>query len=220
MTTVHCSHDAPPARLDTDLDVDPSAWTVADVYTLIGSLVVPRPVAWVSTMSAAGTPNLAPYSYFNLVADDPPHVMFSSIGVKDTLTNIRETGEFVVNLAGRGDLWALDRTSASLGAAASEFEIAGVHAVPAATVRPFRVSQAKAHLECGLAWEAPVGNGTVVVGRVQHIHVDPSVWADGQVVPQLYDPVVRLSHRYGALSPETTAEEAPSEHVFAGRVRR
>ena len=95
------SHEAPPEQLRHPLEVNPEDWAPSHLYTLVTSLVVPRPVGWISTMSLAGQLNLAPYSYFNLVADRPPHVMFSSIGVKDTLRNVRETAEFVVNLAGR-----------------------------------------------------------------------------------------------------------------------
>jgi flavin reductase (DIM6/NTAB) family NADH-FMN oxidoreductase RutF len=159
--------------------------------------------------------NLAPYSYFNLVADRPPHVMFSSIGVKDTLRNVRETGEFVVNLAGRSELSALDLTAASPPVGVTEFELGGVTTASSRRVRPPRVAEAKAHLECRVVDEVAAGNGHLVVGRVVHVHVDPSVWADGRVVPALYDPVVRLSRRYGALGIEVTPEEEPSDHVLA-----
>ncbi|GAA1714213.1 flavin reductase family protein [Fodinicola feengrottensis] len=209
------SHPEPPPELGADLELDPEEWASQHTYTLIGSLVVPRPVAWVSTIGADGRLNLAPYSYFNLVADDPPHVMFSSIGAKDTLRNVRDNGEFVVNLAGRGQLGALDKTAESPPDDSSEFDLCGVTAEPSQRVRPPRVAEAKAQLECVLVWHAPAGNGHVVVGRVVHIHVHRSVWSDGRVAPALYDPVVRLSRRYGALSAELTPEEAPADHALA-----
>lgn len=209
------SHPEPPPELGADLELDPDDWASPHTYTLIGSLVVPRPVAWVSTIGADGRLNLAPYSYFNLVADDPPHVMFSSIGAKDTLRNVRDNGEFVVNLAGRGQLGALDKTAESTPDDRSEFDLCGVTAEPSQRVRPPRVAEAKAHLECAMVWHAPAGNGYVVVGKVLHIHVDRSVWSHGRVAPALYDPVVRLSRCYGALSGELTPEEAPADHALA-----
>jgi flavin reductase (DIM6/NTAB) family NADH-FMN oxidoreductase RutF len=209
------SHPLPPERLSTSLELDPDEWAPVHLYTLVTSLVVPRPVAWISTIGPDGRENLAPYSYFNLVADLPPHVVFSSIGVKDTLRNIRATGEFVVNLAGRGQLSALDVTAASPPRGSSEFDLGGVTAVPAKRVRAPRVAEAKAHLECLVAHEVPAGNGYVVIGRVIHIHVDPSVWTHHRVEPRLYDPVVRLSRRYGALGLDLTEEEEPSAHVLA-----
>jgi flavin reductase (DIM6/NTAB) family NADH-FMN oxidoreductase RutF len=212
---VSSSHEAPPDQLRHPLEVDPEDWAPSHLYTLVTSLVVPRPVGWISTMSLAGQLNLAPYSYFNLVADRPPHVMFSSIGVKDTLRNVRETAEFVVNLAGRSELSALDVSASSPPVGMSEFELGGVTVADSLRVRSPRVAEAKAHLECRAVREVVAGNGYLVIGRVVHIHVDPSVWADGKVVPALYDPVVRLSRRYGALGLEVTPEEEPSDHVLA-----
>jgi flavin reductase (DIM6/NTAB) family NADH-FMN oxidoreductase RutF len=209
------SHPFPPAWLDAPLELNPADWTSAQVYDLVTSLVVPRPVAWVSTTSPDGCRNLAPHSYFNLVADRPPHVAFSSIGEKDTLRNVRATGEFVVNLAGRRLLAALDATAASLPPEEDEFALAGVTPAPAERVRAPRVAEADAHLECALAGVLRVGNGNVVIGRVVHVHVSPSVWKEGRVDPGLLDPVVRLSRRYGMLAPELTAEEEPSPHVLA-----
>jgi flavin reductase (DIM6/NTAB) family NADH-FMN oxidoreductase RutF len=209
------SHAFPPERLEAGLEIDPADWTKAQVYDLVTALVIPRPVAWVSTIAPDGRRNLAPHSYFNLVADDPPHVMFSSVGVKDTLRNVRATREFVVNVAGQDVLGALDATGASLPYGDDEFAFAGLSAVPARCVRPPRVAEASAHLECRLVRVLPTGNCNVVIGRVVHLHVDPSIWSDGRVAPELLDPVVRLSRRYGFLRKDFTAEEAPSPHVLA-----
>ncbi|MFV2086263.1 flavin reductase family protein [Micromonospora sp. LOL_021] len=203
-----------PGRLDRDLEIDPARWNKPDVYQLITSLVVPRPIAWVSTVSPNGCANLAPYSYFNLVADHPPHAMFSSIGEKDTLTNIRNTGEFVINVADQSLLEALDASGGDFDSEVDEFVEVGVTAVPSVRVRPPRVGQARAHLECTLAATYPVGNGTLVIGQVVHVHVDPSVWHDGRADSRLLDPVLRLSRCYGRLSDDVTAEEEPAPHVF------
>jgi flavin reductase (DIM6/NTAB) family NADH-FMN oxidoreductase RutF len=208
------SHACPPGWLDTSLEIDPSDWTHAEVYDLVTSLVIPRPVAWVSTLSAEGYRNLAPHSYFNLVADDPPHIAFSSIGVKDTLRNIQDTGEFVVNFAGRELLPQLDATGASLLPEEDEFLFAGLTAAPSRKVRPPRVAEARAHMECVLVQVVPVGNGHLTIGRVVHVHVSPSIWKDGGVAPELLDPVVRLSRKYGMLAESFTPEEEPSLHVL------
>jgi flavin reductase (DIM6/NTAB) family NADH-FMN oxidoreductase RutF len=209
------SHPHPPERLDTPLELDPEDWTNAAIYDLVTALVVPRPVAWVSTVSADGHRNLAPHSYFNLVADIPPHVAFSSIGFKDTLRNICATGEFVVNLASQRILAAVDASAVSLPPDEDEFEFAGVTPVPARRVRSPRVAQAPAHFECVLVEVVPVGNGNIVIGRVVHVHVDPSIWRDRRIAPDLLDPVVRLSRRYGVLGTAYTPEEEPSPHVLS-----
>lgn len=208
------SHGRPPDLLQTPLELDPAEWTRAETYDLVTSLVVPRPVAWVSTLSPTGERNLAPHSYFNLVADCPPHVAFSSIGVKDTLANILATGEFVVNLASQRLLTALDATGADVPPEVDEFQLAGLTPAPARCVRAPRVAEAPAHLECVLVQVVPVANGNVVIGRVVHVHVDPSIWRDRRVAPDLLDPVVRISRRYGALATTYTAEEPPSPHVL------
>jgi flavin reductase (DIM6/NTAB) family NADH-FMN oxidoreductase RutF len=181
----------------------------SDVYTLVTSLVVPRPIAWVSTVSPSGTPNLAPYSYFNLVADDPVHVAFSSIGIKDTLRNITGSGEFVVNLANWALAAALDATAEAAAPEVDEFALAGVTPVPSDRVRPPRVAEAPAALECELADVVPIGNGNLVIGRAVRLHVAAALWRDGHVDPVAYDPLLRLSRRYGRLSRSVTQEEKP-----------
>jgi hypothetical protein len=87
------SKDAPPATLDCALEVGPDEWRAPGFYQLLTALVVPRPVGWISTISKSGVRNLAPYSYFNLMGRDPPHVAFGSTGVKDSLQNLREVPE-------------------------------------------------------------------------------------------------------------------------------
>jgi len=92
------SKDAPPATLDCALEVGPDEWRAPGFYQLLTALVVPRPVGWISTISKSGVRNLAPYSYFNLMGRDPPHVAFGSTGVKDSLQNLREVPEFVADI--------------------------------------------------------------------------------------------------------------------------
>jgi len=187
------SHDAPPATLDRALEVGPDDWQAPGFYQLMTALVVPRPVGWISTISAAGVPNVAPYSYFNLMGSDPPYVAFGSSGVKDSLANLREVPEFVANIVTMHLLERMNFTSGDFPRAEDEFDWAGLTAAPAAKVRPYRVGEAKAHLECEVAQIVTDRNTNIVLGRIVHAHVDPSVWKNGRVDPRLLDPVCRLS---------------------------
>jgi flavin reductase (DIM6/NTAB) family NADH-FMN oxidoreductase RutF len=194
------SHAAPPPALDRPLEVGPADWDRRQFYLLMTALVVPRPIGWMSTVSANGVRNLAPYSYFNLMGSDPFYVAFGSTGVKDTLTNVRETGQFVANIATMHLLESMNFTSGDFPRDEDEFGWAGLTPVPSAKVRPPRVGEAKAHLECELAQVVSDGNTHIVLGRIVHAHVEPSVWKDGRVDPRLLDPICRLSgSAYGRL---------------------
>jgi flavin reductase (DIM6/NTAB) family NADH-FMN oxidoreductase RutF len=190
---VTSSHPAPPVELDAPLELDPDDWEPRQVYFLLTGLVIPRPIAWVSTRSPSGIRNVAPHSYFNVVAHDPPHVIFSSSGEKDTLRNVQLTGEFVVNLVTQDVVEPMNFTATDFPPEEDEFTWAGLTEAPAQSVHAPRVAEAKAHLECRLVQVVPAGNGNIVIGRVRHMHVDPSVWADGRVDPARYDPVCRLA---------------------------
>lgn len=187
------SHSAPPQSLDRPLEVGPADWEPRQFYLLMIALVIPRPVGWISTVSADGVRNLAPYSYFNLMGSDPFYVAFGSTGVKDTLTNVRETRQFVANIATLHLLEKMSFTSGDFPREEDEFGWAGLTPVPSAKVRPPRVGEAKAHLECELVQVVDDRNTHIVLGRIVHAHVDPSVWKDGRVDPKLLDPICRLS---------------------------
>jgi flavin reductase (DIM6/NTAB) family NADH-FMN oxidoreductase RutF len=187
------SHREPPGELDEDLELDPQDWPARQVYFVMTGLVIPRPIAWVSTYGPDGVRNVAPHSYFNLVAHDPPHVVFSSSGVKDTLRNVRERGEFVVNLVSMDVVEPMNFTSTDFPPDQDEFEWAGLSEQPAHTVDAPRVAQAPAHLECRLVMEVPAGNGNLVIGEVVHVHVSSRVWREGRIDPTLLDPVCRLA---------------------------
>ena len=194
------SHDAPPRELDRPLEMAPSDWGQREFYLLMTSLVIPRPIGWMSTVSASGVRNLAPYSYFNLMGSDPFYVAFGSTGVKDTLTNVRETKQFVANIATIHLLEKMNFTSGDFPRDEDEFGWAGLTPVPSAKVLPPRVGEAKAHLECELVQVVSDRNTHIVLGRIVHAHVDPSVWKDGRVDAKLLDPICRLSGTaYGRL---------------------
>jgi flavin reductase (DIM6/NTAB) family NADH-FMN oxidoreductase RutF len=150
------------------------------------AIVAPRPIGWISTVDAEGWPNLAPYSFFNAFCDSPPVVGFSSSGRKDSQRNVEETGEFVVNLATRRQAEAMNRTSAALPHGVNKFEAAGLRAAPSRLVRPPRVADAPAALECRLLLVRPITDldgkptpNTLILGQVVGVHIDPAFLKDG-----------------------------------------
>ncbi len=176
-------------------EFDPVALGPA-VYPLLTSVVVPRPIAWVSTRSATGADNLAPHSFFTVSSVDPPIVQFTSVGLKDSLRNIRETAEFVVNvvtsrLAGQANL-----TATPLPRGQSEFDAAGLDREPSRLVRPPRVAASPVVLECRAVDERTFGTSTVVFGQVVAIGVHRGVLAGAPDRPgvdlRALDPVSRL----------------------------
>lgn len=169
------------------------------------ALVAPRPIGWISTLDAAGRANLAPFSFFNAVADEPPMVIYSSTGTKpgragerkDTAANIRETGEFVCNIVSHALRDAMNATSAGLAAGEDEFATAGLERAESRVVRSPRVAAAPAALECRL-WrmiELPGPANILVIGTVVGVHIDNSVIADGKVDVTRYRPLARLGYR-------------------------
>jgi flavin reductase (DIM6/NTAB) family NADH-FMN oxidoreductase RutF len=176
-----------------ELEVSPADWDAREFYHLMTALVIPRPIGWISTISASGIRNLAPYSYFNLMGSDPFYVAFGSTGVKDSLTNLRQVPQFVANIVTVDLIERMNFTSGDFPAEEDEFGWAGLTPVPAAKVKPFRVREAKAHLECEVQHVHSDGNTHIVLAKVVHTHVAASVWKDGRVDPKLLDPVCRLS---------------------------
>jgi len=191
-------------------------------YFLLTSLVVPRPIAWVSSLSEDEIPNIAPHSYFNVISSNPWIVHFTSTGEKDTLRNVRATGEFVVNLFGRELVEKMNFTSADFPPEESEFDWAGLQTEPSSRVRPPRVAGTPAALECRVNDIVSKGNGHMVFGDVLVAHVDEGVFRDGRVDPELFKPVGRLA---GSLYSDTSKGlfkiKRPTWHeVRAGDVQR
>jgi flavin reductase (DIM6/NTAB) family NADH-FMN oxidoreductase RutF len=187
------SHPTPPKALESPLEVDTSEWEAGDIYHLLTGLVIPRPIAWISTVSEDGVANLAPHSFFNVMGYKPPIVAFSSIGRKDTLNNIEATGEFVVNIATMDLVEQVNLSATDFPADEDEIAWCGLQAVPSAVVAPPRVAQAPAHLECRHHQTVTMGNMNLVIARVVHIHVEERVWEDGRVNADLLDPLARLA---------------------------
>lgn len=161
-------------------------------YRNLTSLVIPRPIAWVSSRSADGIDNLAPHSFFTVVSDDPPMVAFTSMSTKDTLRNIVATGEFVVCGAPVALREQVNTTGTAFPPDLSEFDEAGLEREPSLVVAPPRVAAAPYALECRLVGTYAPGSGTLVVGEVVCMAVSPDVLVDGRVDAQRFDPVSRL----------------------------
>lgn len=182
-----------PREISEPLGIDPAEWDPEDLYFLLNSLVVPRPIAWVSTQDAAGHLNLAPHSYFTVASYQPPMVCFTSMGRKDTVANLEEVGEFVVNVASREHLEPLNVSAANLPRDEDEFAWAGLEVTPSHTVRVPGVASVAARLECRLDEIVPKGNGLVVFGLVTHVEVSERVWSGGRVDVAALDPLCRLA---------------------------
>jgi flavin reductase (DIM6/NTAB) family NADH-FMN oxidoreductase RutF len=178
-----------------DVTIDPAAMEPNSVYHLLNSLVVPRPIAWVSTVSEAGVANIAPHSYFTVLSPNPPVVCFSSSGVKDTLHNVRFTGDFVVNVVGEELAEQMNLTSADFPPGESEFAAAGLTPAPSDLVRAPRLAEAPAAMECRLLQVLEIGNAPnhVVIGEVVRFHLAGRVWRDGRVNMEALRPVGRLA---------------------------
>ncbi|MCA0044081.1 flavin reductase family protein [Celeribacter litoreus] len=146
------------------------------------AIVSPRPIGWISTRSADGHENLAPYSFFNAVAYVPPQVMFSSIGSKDSLRNIRETGEFCVNLVGADQINVMNTSSASFDFEEDEFVHSGALRAPCREIACSRVEDAPASLECKVTQIVTLKgkDNHTVFGEVVGIHIRPDLVVDGR----------------------------------------
>lgn len=190
----------------------------AGVYPLLNSIVLPRPIAWVSTRSLDGEDNLAPHSYFTVASVDPAVVCFTSVGEKDTVRNIRETGEFVVNVTPRELLAQVNRSSTNFPPERSEFDDVGLTREPSEMVTPSRVAESPVAIECRLAGERSFGASTVLFGEVLHIAISRRVMRDGGVEPDLLDPVARLGGAmYSALGEVFSVDRIPFREWEEGR---
>jgi flavin reductase (DIM6/NTAB) family NADH-FMN oxidoreductase RutF len=166
------------------------------------AIVAPRPIGWISSLDEQGRVNMAPYSFFNAFSESPPIIGFSSGGRKDSQRNIEATGEFVANLATRKHAEAMNRTSAPVPHGVNEMELAGLTAAPSVMVKPPRVADAPAALECKLLLILPLkdleGNptaNTLILGQVVGIHIDKAFLEDGIFDLSLVHPIARCGYR-------------------------
>lgn len=148
----------------------------------LNAIIGPRPIGWISSISAAGQRNLAPYSFFNCFNYRPPIIGFASSGWKDSVANIVETGEFVWNLATRPLAEAMNNSSASLAHGEDEFTFAGVTPLPSSKIKAERVAESPVNFECRLSQCIQLQSATgtqletwLVLGEVVAVHIDPAL---------------------------------------------
>jgi flavin reductase (DIM6/NTAB) family NADH-FMN oxidoreductase RutF len=185
------------------LSINPADHQVQEIYKLMVGLIVPRPVALVSTVDRDGVPNAAPFSFFSGVGSNPPTVLFcpslrsSGDHRKDTLRNVEQTGEFVINIVSSAIAAAANATAADVGPEVDEFQLAGFTAIPSEIVRPPRVAESPAQMECKLlevifTRQAP-GAGVIVLGEIVRLHIRADLEQNFRIDPEKLDAVGRMA---------------------------
>ncbi len=174
------------------VDIDPVALGTGPFYSFLTSVIVPRPIAWVSTRSPEGVDNLAPHSFFTVSAVDPPIVQFTSVGRKDSLRNAEHTREFVVCLTPEPLFEQVNATGTDFPSEVSEFDAVGIEREASLRVAPPRVARSPVALECKLHTTLTFGTGTVVMGRVVHAVVDEDALENGRPAAERLAPLARL----------------------------
>jgi flavin reductase (DIM6/NTAB) family NADH-FMN oxidoreductase RutF len=186
------------------MELTPSTVPWQTVNKLMTGAILPRPIGWISTIDAKGQPNLAPYSFFNMVCANPPTVVFcpmirSTDGEhKDTLKNIKANEEFVVNFVTETLAEAMNISSQETFPDVDEFELAGLTPTPSVIVKAPRVAESPIHLECKLTQIVEIGNqpgsGSVIIGEVVHLHVDDGVLlGEDKIDLAAFKPIGRLA---------------------------
>ncbi len=191
------------------MTIDPTQIATKDLHQFILGAVSPRPIAFASTIGRDGAPNLAPYSFFNAFSSNPPILIFSSNRrvanntTKDTLRNVAETGEVVINVVPYSIVRQMALCSIEYGAEINEFEKAGLTPLPSERVRPFRVAESPVHMECVVEQILPLGEkggaGNLVVCRIVLMHISESVLNEsGRIDPHKIDLMGRMGRFYYA----------------------
>jgi len=179
----------------------PANRTDGEIARLVKTVVTPRPIAWISTVSDAGVDTLAPFSSYNYVSLKEPTVLFNTPNgerseLKDTARNALESGEFVVNIVTEADIERMDHTSAALPEDESEFDLVDIERGESRTVSAPRVADAAVSMECRLHDSIEVHDKLMILGDVQYVHVDDDLLTDGQIDMRDLDTVGRLGRPY------------------------
>lgn len=185
------------------MQFDPSKISGSDTYKLLTGIIIPRPIGWISTVSSTGEYNLAPFSFFNAVGEDPPHVMFSTVRTgdtnKDTLNNVLATKHFVVNMVTEDLVEKMNTTAQAIPSDESEFDLAGLTPISSVFVQAPRVKECLVTLECEMVHhyfleDHKNGGACVIIGKVLLFHVDEKVLLEGtKINMDIYKPVARLA---------------------------
>ncbi|MFZ4679799.1 MAG: flavin reductase family protein [Flavobacterium sp.] len=185
------------------MQFDPNELDYSAVYKLLTGAIIPRPIGWISSISEDGINNLAPFSYFNAVGDDPPHVMFS-VGRgndinKDTLNNVLDTKQFVVNMVTEALAEKMNLTAQSVPSHVDEFALAHIDSIQSIKVKPLRVKESPITFECELVHhyfleDHKNGGACIIIGRIVMMHFDESVLMDNYKINlENYKPIARLA---------------------------
>lgn len=174
------------------------------------ALIVPRPIGWISTVAADGTPNLAPYSCFNAITGNPPHVMFSSDGMKDSIANAEATGYFCCNLATYDLRTQMNQSAAPYPPEVDEFAACGLTAVACRNIPVPRIAESPVAIECKLAQIITLTPSSglpcpnrIAIGEVVGIHIDERVLKDGLVDVEALKPLGRMGYREYTVPPRS-----------------
>lgn len=192
-----CRNNTKHMQFKTD-ETDPSV-----LYKLLTGTIIPRPIGWISTIDKGGINNLAPFSYFNMVSSDPPCVMFSTRRdnnqFKDTLNNVLQNSQFVVNLVTMDVVEQMNATSASVESDIDEFKLANLTPIDSVFIKPKRVKESPIHLECEMIHHYFMdnnegGGACIVIGKIKTIHIDDSILMENNRINlDIYKPVARLA---------------------------
>ncbi len=195
--------------MPTDRTVFDPASPDVNAYRLLTALVVPRPIAWVSTLDAAGRGNLAPHSFFTVASGRPPVVLFSSLGRKDTVRNIEATGEFVISFTSESLLEEVNASSAPFEHGDDEAVELNIATEASEVVGPERVAASPASIECRLERIVEVGNAFVVFGLVVAVTVRDEALENGHPAIERLRPVSRLGRDEWGRPPEVFRQTRP-----------
>jgi flavin reductase (DIM6/NTAB) family NADH-FMN oxidoreductase RutF len=173
------------------------------IYKLITGSIIPRPIGWISTVDANGNNNLAPFSYFNAVGEDPPHVMFSTVRTnntnKDTLNNILATKQFVVNMVTEELVEKMNTTAQSVASDVDEFQLASLTPIASIKIKPMRVKESLVTFECEMVHHYFLenhknGGACIIIGRIVMMHFNDSILSDNYKINlETYKPIARLA---------------------------
>lgn len=216
----------PPYKISY-MRIDPTQIPTKDLHQFILGAVAPRPIAFASTISADGVPNLAPYSFFNAFSSNPPILIFSSNRrvanntTKDTLKNVEETGEVVINVVPHAIVRQMAVTSIEFGPEVDEFKKAGLTPLPSELVRPFRVAESPVNMECKVDQILPLGldggAGNLIICRIVLMHIDESILTEkGRIDPHKIDLMGRMGRFYYARASGAAVEEIVQEVTAKG----